>query len=163
MSGTISYVSLLAQSLGPGVILCPSCPKLSLYFVSAFTTCIFILLHIVWMMLAFEGFSASSAVSRAFQTSWVILTHLAASYAVSYRSSPLSFLTLRQTSNPSFHQTTQTLLNASVIINLGCLYSIIACLGLLGVSSVLVIRSLMRLYKSSGSESASNAGGAGGL
>ncbi|RUS21557.1 hypothetical protein BC937DRAFT_92292 [Endogone sp. FLAS-F59071] len=54
------------------------------------TTSLFILLHIVWMMLAFEGFSSSSPVSRAFHISWVVLTHLGASYAVGV-ASPLFY------------------------------------------------------------------------
>ncbi|KAF9364757.1 hypothetical protein BGX34_000489 [Mortierella sp. NVP85] len=34
MFGVISYITLLVQSLGPGVLMCNSCPNMSLYFVS---------------------------------------------------------------------------------------------------------------------------------
>ncbi|KAF9970116.1 hypothetical protein BGZ73_007276 [Actinomortierella ambigua] len=34
MSGSISYITMLVQTIGPGVIMCPSCPSISLYFIS---------------------------------------------------------------------------------------------------------------------------------
>ena len=34
MFGIISYITQLVQALGPGVLMCPSCPSISLYFIS---------------------------------------------------------------------------------------------------------------------------------
>ena len=34
MFGIISYITQLVESLGPGVLMCPSCPSISLYFIS---------------------------------------------------------------------------------------------------------------------------------
>src|SRR5690554_1667184 len=34
MFGIISYITLLVQSMGPGVLMCVSCPNISLYFIS---------------------------------------------------------------------------------------------------------------------------------
>ncbi|KAK3809266.1 MAG: gamma-secretase subunit Aph-1 [Benniella sp.] len=86
MFGVISYITLLVQSLGPGVLMCNSCPNMSLYFVSAITTSIFILHHCVWMMISFTGFTQRSY-SR---IAWVLVTHYGASYLTLLNSSTIN-------------------------------------------------------------------------
>ncbi|CAJ0625719.1 5852_t:CDS:2 [Entrophospora sp. SA101] len=109
INGSITYVTLLVYSIGPGILMCKSCPFLSLYFVGAITTCLFILLHITWMMTAFEGFSNPK---RKFSyILFTMLSHFGASYT--------------------------TLLNESTI-EFGCIYSLMINLTLL-ISSVLIM------------------------
>ncbi|KAL0088508.1 Aph-1 protein-domain-containing protein [Phycomyces blakesleeanus] len=107
MSCLVSYISLLVESLGPGVKMCQSCPGLSLFFVSAINTTIFSLLHMAWMMVAFEGFSSYKTKSGMLQITWVIFSHYGASYA--------------------------TLFNASDI-HLGCVYSALIGVVILAIS-----------------------------
>lgn len=85
-SSLVSYISLLVESIGPGVIMCPSCPQASLFFISAVTTTLFSLLHIVWMMNAFEGYVSWSTnkVAGTARILWVIGSHYGASYAVCF-------------------------------------------------------------------------------
>ncbi|KAI8363132.1 gamma-secretase subunit Aph-1 [Mortierella sp. GBAus27b] len=86
MFGVISYITLLVQSLGPGVLMCESCPNVSLYFISAITTCIFILHHCLWMMISFAGFTQRSYV----RILWVVVTHYGASYMTLLNTSSVS-------------------------------------------------------------------------
>lgn len=83
-SSLVSYIALLVESIGPGVIMCPSCPQASLFFISAVTTTLFSLLHIVWMMNAFEGYVSwnTNKLVGALRILWVIGSHYGASYAV---------------------------------------------------------------------------------
>ncbi|KAK9762645.1 hypothetical protein K7432_011425 [Basidiobolus ranarum] len=115
VSGLVSYITLLAEALGPGMLPCISCPSVSLYFVSAIITALFTLLHITWMMLTFEGLVGSKS---SYLFIWVIITHFGASYG--------------------------TLLNSSNIPN-GCVYSILIALIFLIVNTILVIRNLSRM------------------
>ncbi|KAI9253492.1 Aph-1 protein-domain-containing protein [Phascolomyces articulosus] len=117
----VSYISLLVESIGPGVIMCPSCPQATTFFISAVTTSLFSLLHIVWMMVAFEGFSNIRKPSGIARVIWVIGSHFGASYA--------------------------TLLNGSETIQYGCVYSIITCIGILSISTALVAYSLKSRYQ----------------
>lgn len=115
MSSLISYVSMLAESAGPGVIMSPSCPSLSHYYVlgifflfvclylyafrpSALTTMLFSLLHVGWMVISFDAF---------YKKNWplfglVVVLHLVASYLVNNNnnrsSSSLIFFSIRQCS-----------------------------------------------------------------
>ncbi|KAI9208904.1 gamma-secretase subunit Aph-1 [Polychytrium aggregatum] len=86
MSGLVSYISQLSLTINPGILVCKSCPSLDVFFVSAITTCLFVFLHIVWSMLAFEGW---------FRRSWlpfaaVFVSHYGASYSTVLVSSSIS-------------------------------------------------------------------------
>jgi anterior pharynx defective protein 1 len=85
MSSLVGYISLLVESIGPGVMMCPSCPKATLYFISASTTSLFSLMHMVWMMISFEGFSELPQMKGWLKIGWVIVSHYGASFAVSFR------------------------------------------------------------------------------
>ncbi|RKO98050.1 hypothetical protein CXG81DRAFT_16691 [Caulochytrium protostelioides] len=78
MSGAISYINQLAQSLGPGYIACTSCPGIDVYFASAITTCFFIALHTTWHQFLFQGLWTPSW-PRIAALAWVTLSHMAAS------------------------------------------------------------------------------------
>ncbi|ORY97784.1 gamma-secretase subunit Aph-1 [Syncephalastrum racemosum] len=116
MSALISYISPLVDSIGPGVLMCPSCPGATLFFVYAFTTSFFSLLHLAWMMLAFDALNTISTVQGKLKLAWVFVSHFAASFASS--------------------------LNSSDTIYLGCVYGYITCIGILAISTVLVTKSL---------------------
>ncbi|KAF9428239.1 gamma secretase complex protein [Podila epigama] len=117
MFGAISYITTLVQSLGPGVLMCNSCPALSLYFVSAITTSVLILHHCAWMMISFSGFTYRS-IPRIL---WVIISHFGASYL--------------------------TLLNQSKTINYGCAYSIMGNIVLLTASTIIVLTDIRNLHR----------------
>ncbi|KAI9032507.1 gamma-secretase subunit Aph-1 [Phycomyces nitens] len=89
MTCLVSYISLLVESLGPGVRMCQSCPGLSLFFVSAINTTVFSLLHMAWMMVAFEGFSSYKTKTGMLQIAWVIISHYGASYATLFNASDI--------------------------------------------------------------------------
>lgn len=82
-NASVGYISLLVESIGPGVMMCPSCPQASLYFIYAITTTLFSLLHIGWMMIACEGYSELPQKKGYLKIIWVILSHYGASFAVS--------------------------------------------------------------------------------
>ncbi|CAI2162487.1 1858_t:CDS:2 [Funneliformis geosporum] len=105
MSGLVTYITLLVSSIGPGVI-------------TSITTCIFILLHITWMMLAFEGFSCPKR--KFYYIIWVVLSHLGASYV--------------------------TLLNESKI-GFGCIIGILINMVILIVSAVASLMTLKKVHK----------------
>lgn len=83
MSALVGYIALLVESIGPGVMMCPSCPRATLYFISAITTSLFSLMHMAWMMIAFEGFSELPKTKGWLKVLWVIVSHYGASFAVS--------------------------------------------------------------------------------
>jgi anterior pharynx defective protein 1 len=119
ISGAVSYVSLLSSSWGPGQLFLPSCPQVSLYyitgmcvdifmsdikFVLAITTCISILLQIAWTILAIdcyilpnktatEGAAAITAtynpLQRWLKIGWVVGGHWFCSYTTLFNSSSL--------------------------------------------------------------------------
>ncbi|CAO3577535.1 unnamed protein product [Absidia cylindrospora] len=111
----VSYISSLVESIGPGVIMCPSCPGASVFLISAVTTTLLSLLHITWMTIAFEGYSSRTWAGWA-KVAWVVLSHYGASYA--------------------------TLLNTSKTIAYGCVYAIVVELGILFISCALIGHSL---------------------
>ncbi|KAF8938123.1 gamma-secretase subunit Aph-1 [Dissophora ornata] len=117
MFGIISYITQLVQALGPGVLMCASCPSISLYFISAITTCIFILHHCAWMMISFTGFTQRSYA----RILWVLITHYGASYL--------------------------TLLNSNTNVNLGCAYSIMGNVVLLIASVIIVVADVRNLHQ----------------
>ncbi|KAJ3073706.1 hypothetical protein HK102_005953, partial [Quaeritorhiza haematococci] len=65
MSGLVSYINQLSESLGPGIMYCRSCPSLDVFFVGAITTSLFIFLHVAWNLLAFDGWFRLKAASSA--------------------------------------------------------------------------------------------------
>ncbi|RKP25339.1 gamma-secretase subunit Aph-1, partial [Syncephalis pseudoplumigaleata] len=67
-----TYVTLLSQSSGPGTPMAPSCPTVSLFFLSAIMTAIISLTHIFWMMVAFDGYFEPVAIWR---IGYVVLSH----------------------------------------------------------------------------------------
>ncbi|KAG0095069.1 gamma secretase complex protein [Podila epicladia] len=73
MFGAISYITMLVQSLGPGVLMC----------VSSITTSILILHHCAWMMISFTGFTHRSYP----RILWVLISHYGASYLTLLNSS----------------------------------------------------------------------------
>ncbi|KAI9307648.1 Aph-1 protein-domain-containing protein [Cunninghamella echinulata] len=111
----VSYISLLVQSIGPGIIVCPSCPNASIFFISAITTTLFSLLHMVWMTIAFDGYASKSWIGY-IKITWVIISHYGASYS--------------------------TLMNSSPSIPYGCVYAILIELLILIISCCLIIHSL---------------------
>ncbi|CAO3570565.1 unnamed protein product [Mortierella alpina] len=119
MFGIISFITQLVQSLGPGVLMCASCPSLSLYFISALTTSLLILHHCAWMMISFTGFTLRSYA----RILWVILSHYGASYL--------------------------TLLNASKTVPNGCAYSLAANAALLIASVIIVVADVRNLHRKS--------------
>ncbi|KAI8081888.1 gamma-secretase subunit Aph-1 [Gilbertella persicaria] len=116
MSALVGYISLLVESIGPGVMMCPSCPGATLYFISAITTSLFSLMHMAWMMVSFDGFSELPKIRGWLKVIWVILSHYGASFA--------------------------TTLNSSTTVNYGCVYSIVICLFIIAVSAWIVFTSL---------------------
>ncbi|OZJ01834.1 hypothetical protein BZG36_04788 [Bifiguratus adelaidae] len=117
MSGAVMYMSVLVASLGSGALICPSCPQIDMYFVNAITCSLFIFQHILWMVLAFDGLSSPNFLMQWFMATWVVVSHLGASFA--------------------------TLFNASTIPN-GCVYSILINIAIIGVSGGLAVHSLIR-------------------
>ncbi|KAI9269936.1 gamma-secretase subunit Aph-1 [Sporodiniella umbellata] len=114
----VGYLPILVASAGPGLLMCPSCPEASLYFITAITTSLFSLLHIVWMVLAFEGWDRPYFPYWL----WVLFSHWGASYT--------------------------TTLNSSPNIRLGCVYSIVICFSILVISALALFRLLnQRLSK----------------
>ncbi|KAG0362747.1 gamma secretase complex protein [Podila minutissima] len=117
MFGAISYITMLVQSLGPGVLMCVSCKSVSLYFISAITTSILILHHCAWMMISFTGFTHRSYP----RILWVLISHYGASYL--------------------------TLLNSSKTINYGCAYSILGNFILLAASTIIVGADIRNIHR----------------
>ncbi|EIE84250.1 hypothetical protein RO3G_08960 [Rhizopus delemar RA 99-880] len=120
-NASVGYISLLVESIGPGVMMCPSCPQASLYFIYAITTTLFSLLHIGWMMIACEGYSELPQKKGYLKIIWVILSHYGASFA--------------------------TTLNSSTSVNYGCIASIFICLFIILVSLSIIIHSLKSKFK----------------
>ncbi|KAL0144903.1 gamma-secretase subunit Aph-1 [Mucor lusitanicus] len=115
------YALMSSLSIGPGVMMCPSCPQATLYFISAITTSLFSLMHIFWMVISFEGFSEAPQMKGWFKIGWVIVSHYGASFA--------------------------TTLNAFTSINYGCVYSIVICLVIIALSVFIVATSLKSRFR----------------
>lgn len=116
----ITYVTLLVHAAGPGTLYSQSCPGMSLPFVGAISTCLISLLHVAWMLIAFDGYWSTGMVGRYGRVAWVVLSHFAASYA--------------------------SMLNNSTIA-LGCVYSNVILLVLLVASGGLAGWSLAVKWK----------------
>ncbi|KAI8818601.1 gamma-secretase subunit Aph-1 [Fimicolochytrium jonesii] len=76
MSGLTLYLTQLAESSGPAILPCSSCPGADVFFIGAVTTNLFIFLHTAWNMIAFEGWYKQRWLPFAF----VLFSHYAASY-----------------------------------------------------------------------------------
>ncbi|CAB4405095.1 Aph-1 [Rhizophagus irregularis] len=87
VNGLVMYINPLIISIGPGVIMCKSCPTLTLFFTGAITTCLSILLHTTWMILAFEGYRYPKR--NYYYIIWVLLSHLGSSYATMFSQSDI--------------------------------------------------------------------------
>ncbi|GAA5806653.1 hypothetical protein HPULCUR_012199 [Helicostylum pulchrum] len=120
MSALVGYIALLVESIGPGVMMCPSCPRATLYFISAITTSLFSLMHMAWMMIAFEGFSELPKTKGWLKVLWVIVSHYGASFA--------------------------TTLNSSSVNN-GCIYSILISLCIIAISCYIIAMSLKSRFR----------------
>jgi anterior pharynx defective protein 1 len=75
----ITFGTILMQSYGPGTYYSPSCPGLPYFVAASITTLIFVLLNIVWMVIAFEGYSKLSS----WRVLAVVASHFLASSIVS--------------------------------------------------------------------------------
>ncbi|SAL99164.1 hypothetical protein [Absidia glauca] len=60
----VSYISVLVESIGPGILMCPSCPQASVFLISAF-----------------EGYGSRRTWQGYAKIIWVVLSHYGASYA----------------------------------------------------------------------------------
>jgi len=80
-SALITYVTLLESTLGPGTLFSRSCPSTPLPFISAISTALMSLLHIFWMLIAFEGYNSTNPVSKWSRVLLVLFTHLGSSFA----------------------------------------------------------------------------------
>jgi anterior pharynx defective protein 1 len=78
MYALMTYIAILAQSSGPGVILAPACPNVSLFFLNAIMTFMQSITHVAWMMIAFDGYYTPIS---AWRIGFVILTHFTTAYA----------------------------------------------------------------------------------
>jgi anterior pharynx defective protein 1 len=58
MFGIISYITQLVQALGPGVLMCPSCPSISLYFISGKLISLCLLSFSLWSASSCESVTA---------------------------------------------------------------------------------------------------------
>jgi len=72
----VTYITILWEALGPGTYFSPSCPSVSLFLISAILSCIFILFHILWSIVAFDGFKQRDYLKIAS----VPICHIIASY-----------------------------------------------------------------------------------
>ncbi|KAI8065542.1 gamma-secretase subunit Aph-1 [Gongronella butleri] len=110
----VSYISVLAESLGPGMLKVPSYHVADAFFVYAVTTTLFSLLHMAWMIIAFDGFATGQWIGT-LEILWVIVSHYGASY-----SSLLS----------------------TWDVYLGCIYAIVIQVVILGISIGVIYASL---------------------
>jgi len=52
----IMYVSILWSGLGPGAYFTPACPSISVYLLGALVSLAFVILHVFWYVIGFDGF-----------------------------------------------------------------------------------------------------------
>jgi len=52
----ISYISILWESLGPGTYFTSSCPSISVFVLSSLFSFCFIMFHILWSLVGFDGY-----------------------------------------------------------------------------------------------------------
>jgi len=72
----VTYLSVLWDATGPGSYFSPACPSISLFLINALLSFCFILLHIMWSIVAFDGFREKSYVKMG----GVVLCHLVSSF-----------------------------------------------------------------------------------
>ncbi|KAI9094035.1 gamma-secretase subunit Aph-1 [Phlyctochytrium arcticum] len=77
MSGLTLYLPQLAESAGPAILTTNSCFDGDVFFINAITTCIFIFLHAVWNMVAFDGWYRDQWLPFAF----IVFSHYGASFS----------------------------------------------------------------------------------
>ncbi|KAL5037619.1 Notch signaling pathway [Batrachochytrium dendrobatidis] len=77
MSGMVSFITPLFESISPGIMVCSSCPGTDIFFIGAITTSLFIFLHIMWNVVVFDGWYKG----QWYQFIWVMLSHLGVSLA----------------------------------------------------------------------------------
>ncbi len=73
----MEYASTLRYSSGPGTLFNPKCSELSVFVSSAWLACLFNLLNVFWMMIAFDAYRRASVP----RTAIVVGLHLLASFA----------------------------------------------------------------------------------
>lgn len=56
MSALVSYISLLVETIGPGALMCPSCPQASLFFISGTKILQELLIHLYFHTCSHHSF-----------------------------------------------------------------------------------------------------------
>ncbi|KAK5576476.1 hypothetical protein RB653_007620 [Dictyostelium firmibasis] len=74
--GFIMFGSILWESTGPGTLFSPACPTVNLFMLSSIITLFMTLLHVVYNVLAFQGYRSKKYHLVAF----VIITHFVTTY-----------------------------------------------------------------------------------
>ncbi|KAM9986578.1 hypothetical protein ACTFIY_010994 [Dictyostelium cf. discoideum] len=74
--GFIMFGSILWESTGPGTLFSPACPSVNLFMLSSIITLFMTLLHVVYNVLAFQGYRSKKYHLVAF----VIITHFVTTY-----------------------------------------------------------------------------------
>jgi len=72
----VTYIAILWEALGPGSYFSPSCPNLSLFTLSALYSLCFTIYHLLWSLVAFDGFRERNF----FKMGAVVACHLVASF-----------------------------------------------------------------------------------
>jgi len=72
----VSYVTILWEALGPGSIFSPSCPSISLFFISALFSFCFQMFHILWSIVSFDGYRERNYIKMGS----VLICHIVVSY-----------------------------------------------------------------------------------
>lgn len=86
ISAAVNYVSPLTSSWTNGNLFLPSCPKVSLFYLTAISTSISTLLQIVWMIIAVDGVTGRSVGKLI----WVVGGHFVCSYATLLNAYPVN-------------------------------------------------------------------------
>jgi len=56
----LTYVSALTHATGPGLLPAPSCPAVSVFYVTGLTSLALSLAHVIWNVIVFDGYNQSS-------------------------------------------------------------------------------------------------------
>ncbi|KAL7747162.1 hypothetical protein RI367_007522 [Sorochytrium milnesiophthora] len=105
MIALTTYIPMLVEAAGPGVLIRPGCPGVSALFTGAISTVLLFFHHIGWSVLMFEGLWHR----RPALVAWTVLSH----YVVSYSS----------------------LMNAGLSSPVNCVYPILISMAVLGISA----------------------------
>jgi len=73
----LTYVAALAHATGPGLLPSPACPSISVFYINGFITLAVSLAHVVWNMIAFDGYNQTSY----WRPIFVLLVHLSTAMA----------------------------------------------------------------------------------